>query len=70
MDELLYKLEESGLVCKLYNVYCDILMYADDILLLCSSVNKLQLMVNISVSFGIEIGVTFSLLNSSSIIKH
>ena len=26
MDELLCKLEESGLGCKLYNVYCGILM--------------------------------------------
>ena len=37
-------------------------MYADDILLLCSSITKLQLMVDICVSFGIEMGVTFSLL--------
>ena len=65
MDELLYKLEESGLGCKLYNMYCGILMYADDILLLCSSITKFQLMVDICVSFGIEIGVTFSLLKSN-----
>ena len=66
MDELLYKLEESGLGCKLYNVYCGILiMYADDILLLCSSITKLQVMVDICVSFGIEMGVTFSLLKSN-----
>ena len=32
MDELLYKLEECGLGYKLYNVYCGILMCADDIL--------------------------------------
>ena len=64
MDELLYKLKESGLGCKLYNVYCDILLYAGDILLLCSSITKLQLMVDICVSFGIEMGVTFSLLKS------
>ena len=30
-----------------------------------SSITKLQLMVNICVSFGIEIGVTFSLLKSN-----
>ena len=64
MDELLYKLEESGLGCKLY-MYCGILMYADDILLLCSPITKLQLMVDICVSFGIEMGVTFSLLKSN-----
>ena len=56
-------------------------MYADDVLLLCGSITKLQLMVDICVSFGIEIGVTFSLLKSiylaihpgkihSSIFKH
>ena len=49
MDELLYKLEKSGLGCKMYNVYCCILMYANDILLLCSSMTKLQLMVDICV---------------------
>ena len=65
MEELLNKLEESGLGCKLYYVYCGILMYADDILLLCSSITKLQLMVDICVSFGIEMGVTLSLLKSN-----
>ena len=34
MDVLLYKLEESGVGFKLYIVYCGILMYAGDILLL------------------------------------
>ena len=34
MNELLYKLEDSNLGYKLYKVYCGILMYADDILLL------------------------------------
>ena len=57
MDELLYKLKESGLGCKLYNVYCGILMYADDLLLLCTSITKLQLMVDICISFGIEMSV-------------
>ena len=65
MDELLYKFEESGLGCKLYNVYCGILMCADDILLFCSSITKLQLTVDICVSFGIEMGITFSLLKSN-----
>ena len=40
-------------------------MNADDILLLCSSTTKLQLMVDIYVSFGIERSVTFSLLKSN-----
>ena len=46
-------------------VYCGILKYADDILLLRSSITKLQLMVDICMSFGIEMGVTFSLLKSN-----
>ena len=65
MDELLYKLVKSGLGCKLYNAYCGILMHANDILLLRSSITKLQQMVYISVSFDIEMGVTFSLLKSN-----
>ena len=55
----------SGLACKLYNVYRGILMYANDILLFCSSITKLQLIVDICVSFGCEMGVTFSLLKSN-----
>ena len=41
MGELLYKLEEFGLGCKLYKVYCGILMCADYKLLLHSSITKL-----------------------------
>ena len=63
----LYKLEDSGLGCKLYNVYSGILMYAD-ILLLRSSITKLQLMADICVSFGIEMVVTFSLLKSNCLV--
>ena len=62
MDELLYKLEVSGLGCKFYKMCCGILMFADDMLLLCSSITKLQLMVNICVPFGVEMGFIFSLL--------
>ena len=40
-------------------------MCADDTLLLCSSITKLQLMIDICVSFGIEMGVTFNLLQSN-----
>ena len=40
-------------------------MYADDLLLLCSSVTKLQLIANICALFGFEMGVTFSLLKSN-----
>ena len=64
----MYKLEESGLGCNLYNVYCGMLMYADNVLLLCSSITKLQLMVDICVSFDIEMGVAFSLLESDCVV--
>ena len=47
MDELSYRLEKSGLGFKLYKVYCDIFMHADEILLLYSSITKLQLIVDI-----------------------
>ena len=40
-------------------------MFADDVLLLCSSIVKLQLMVDICVLFGIAMGLTFNLLKSS-----
>ena len=60
MDEQLYKLEESGLGCKLYKVHSGILTYAEDIVLLGSSIAKFQLMVDIYVSFGVEKGITYS----------
>ena len=40
-------------------------MYANDILLLCSSIVKLHLIVDICVSFGIKMGATFSYLKSN-----
>ena len=45
-------------------------MYADDILPLYSSITKLQLMVDICVSFGIKMGVSFSILKSSCLILY
>ena len=68
MDELLYKLEESGPGFELYKVYCNILMHADDMLLLRSSLTNLQLMIDMCASFGIETGVTFALLKSNCLI--
>ena len=70
INDLLYKLVESGLDCKLNKVYCGILMHADDILLLCSSITKLQLMVDICVSCGIETGIIYSLLKSNRLAKY
>ena len=44
------------------------LMFADDKLLLCSFITKLQLMVDIYASFDIEMGVTFNLLKSNCLV--
>jgi hypothetical protein len=59
MDKLLFLLEKSGIGCKIFKQYCGIIMYADDILLLSSSVQCLQRMLDLCAKFCFDLGVTF-----------
>ncbi len=52
VDELIDKLEHRGYGCKIGNIYYGILIYADDIFLLCQSAYDLQKMLAMYSSFA------------------
>ena len=53
MDKLLLDLEHSGLGCRMGRCFVGSLAYADDIILMSSSVNQLRLMLHFCHNFGI-----------------
>ena len=60
MDELLSRLEKSGLGCYIGKQFLGGFGYADDLKLLCPSVGGLQKMINICEDFGREFDVMFN----------
>ncbi len=60
MDELLTRLQKSGLGCHIGHEYYGSLGYADDMELLCPSVKGMQRMINICTQFGDEYGVKYN----------
>jgi hypothetical protein len=60
VDSLLYKLEHCNEGCHIFGKFLGAIMYADDLLLMSSSILCLQIMVDICVQFGIKMGITFS----------
>ena len=58
MDELLSRLERSGIGCYIGNNYYGNISYADDLKLLCPSINGLQKMLDICDIFSKEYFVT------------
>ena len=59
VDTLLHKLEKCDEGCKIFRQFLGAIMYADDLLLMSSSILCLQLMINICLHFGIKMGITF-----------
>ena len=59
MDKLVRLVVDSKLGCKVYGHYFGIIWYADDILLIFSSIRKLQSMVDICTNFGFVNGMFF-----------
>ena len=53
MDKLSLDLEHSGLGCRIGRCYAGSLAYADDIILISSSVSHLRLMLHLCHNFGI-----------------
>ena len=53
MDKLLLDLKHSGLGCRIGRCYAGSLAYADDIILMSSSVSHLSLMLHLCHNFGI-----------------
>jgi len=53
-------LEKAALGCELYDKYIGCIVYADDVILLSSSVVKLQKMLDICYDTGLELDVVFN----------
>ncbi len=60
IDELICRLQKSGIGCFIGKEYYGCLSYADDFGLLCPSVKGLQRMVDLSSEFGLEFSVTYN----------
>jgi hypothetical protein len=60
IDKLIKLLRKSGLGCKIGSFYYGVLVYADDIILLCPSRIGLQAMINICEKFAGENNLKFS----------
>ena len=60
MDELISRLEHSGIGCYIGNEYYGNITYADDFKLLCPSINGLQKMLDICDVFSKEYFVNYS----------
>jgi hypothetical protein len=59
VDSLLCKLELCNEGCKLFRQFLGAIMYADDLLLMSSSILCLQSMINVCLQFGVKMGITF-----------
>lgn len=59
-DEMICKLKQSNIGCKIGNLYIGALAYADDIVLLCPSRTGLQKMLNICELYSVEYQVSFN----------
>ncbi len=64
MDELLYRLEASGIGCHVGDMYFGALAYADDLTLLCPTIEGLRKMIDVVESFGVEYCMTFNALKT------
>ena len=56
VDDLVHRLEKSILECNIFDQFFGVIMYADDIILLSSSLINLQCMIDICIQFGKKIG--------------
>ena len=60
MDDLIVKLRRSGVGCHLGNVYCGVVGYADDILLLAPSRSAMENMLSICENYAGDNNLEFS----------
>jgi len=60
MDELLLRLQRHDIGCHIGQKFMGALCYADDLSVLCPTVNGLQSMVNVCLKFAKEYNVTFN----------
>ena len=60
MDDLIVKLRRSGVGCNLGNVFCGVVGYADDILLLAPSRSAMETMLSICENYAGDNNLEFS----------
>ena len=60
MDELLHRLEKSGAGCYIGKQFYGGFGYADDLKVLCPSINGLQKLISICEKFGHEYSILFN----------
>jgi hypothetical protein len=60
MDEILFALEKEKFGCYINRVFAGAIAYADDLLLLSSSLIKLQCMLDICCTVGLKFNLTFN----------
>lgn len=65
VDCIISKLRESKLGCSIKHVYVGCIMYADDLLLISSSIFELQCMLNVCGDLGHRLGIIFNGSKSS-----
>ena len=64
INDLFEWLESSGNGCYFRGVYVGYIMYADDIMLMSTSIIKLQEMLHVCIAFGLEMGFKFNVKKS------
>ncbi len=60
IDDSICRLQKSGIGCFIGQEYYGCLSYADDFVLLCTSVKGLHRMVDLCSNFGLEFSVTYN----------
>ena len=68
IDELLVKLENSGVGCYMGRAFSGAFAYADDITLLCPSISALKEMIAICTKYAVEYDIKFNASKSQLII--
>ena len=59
-EELIKELRKLGLGCRIHNIFLGIMVYADDVILLCPSRSGLQEMLNVTDKFAAAHNIVFS----------
>ncbi len=60
VDELIKTIENSHIGCHIGHVYAGVMCYADDIVLLCPTIQGLQRMIYLCENFGSDLGVLWN----------
>ncbi len=60
VDGLFHKLKKSGVGCQISNYFIGCLLFADDVTLLCPTINGLKKMIAICEQYATEFNIKFN----------